>query len=379
MTIPYADAFRQINPDRDGPDRDGEAARGSERRLAAAPRAQSLSILYLGAAEGTSLDRANALRRLGHRIEHLDLRRLLPQSPWVYRITWRVGGHFWSPWILHALPRALQSAHYDLCYVDSGEWVTPRVIALLRNYAPKILNYNIDDPLGMRDPARSKAYRQSLSSYDLCVVVRTENVAEAKRLGARKAMRVYRSSDEVTHARRSISAAEEKRWHAEVLFLGTWFPERGPFLLELVKLGVPLSIRGANWNKAPEWPALKAYWRGGQLHGDDYALAIQCARVNLGLLSKGNRDLHTTRSLEIPALGGLLCAERTPEHLEMYAEGEEALFWSDAAECARMCGGALRDEVRRRRIAAAGHARSIRNANHNEQVMRAILDQALAR
>lgn len=374
MTPSHADAFRQIDPDRDV----GRAS-GSERRPAPAPRsAQSLSILYLGAAEGTSLDRANALRRLGHRVEHLDLRRLLPQTPWVYRITWRVGGHIWSPWILRALPRALQSSRYDLCYVDSGEWVTPRVIALLRKFAPKILNYNIDDPLGMRDPARSKAYRQSLSSYDLCVVVRGENVDEAKRLGARNVMRVYRSSDEVTHARRPVGAADEEHWHAEVLFLGTWFPERGPFLLELVKHGVPLSIRGANWSKAPEWPALRAHWKGGQLHGDDYALAIQCARVNLGLLSKGNRDLHTTRSLEIPALGGLLCAERTPEHLEMYVEGEEALFWSGAVECARVCGSVLRDERGRRRIAAAGHARSIRNAYHNERVMRAILDQALA-
>ncbi len=201
---------------------------------------------------------------------------------------------------------------------------------------------------------------------------------EAKRLGARNVMRVYRSSDEVTHARRPVGAADEEHWHAEVLFLGTWFPERGPFLLELVKHGVPLSIRGANWSKAPEWPALRAHWKGGQLHGDDYALAIQCARVNLGLLSKGNRDLHTTRSLEIPALGGLLCAERTPEHLEMYVEGEEALFWSGAVECARVCGSVLRDERGRRRIAAAGHARSIRNAYHNERVMRVILDQALA-
>jgi spore maturation protein CgeB len=159
------------------------------------------------------------------------------------------------------------------------------------------------------------------------------------------------------------------------LFLGTWFPERGPFLLELIELGVPLTIRGANWQKAREWPELKGYFKGGQLEGDEYAIALQCAKVNLGLLSKGNRDLHTTRSLEIPALGALLCAERTTEHLELYVEGEEALFWDCAEECASVCHEALRDEERRQRIAAAGHARSIVNANHNENVVRAVIER----
>ncbi|HWJ35753.1 MAG TPA: glycosyltransferase [Steroidobacteraceae bacterium] len=338
----------------------------------------SLSILYLGVNDGTSLDRAQALRRLGHQVDHVDLRQLLPRSPWVWRITWRLGGHILSPLVLRALPRALKNARYDLCLVDSGEWVTPRVIELLRKHADRIANYNIDDPLGMRDLARSKAYRQSLPFYDLCVVVRAENVAEAKRLGAKSVMRVFRSSDEITHAPRTPTAADRTRWNADVLFLGTWFPERGPFLVELAKRGVPLTIRGANWNKAPEWQILQSHWKGGPLQGDDYALAIQCAKVNLGLLSKGNRDLHTTRSLEIPALGGLLCAERTTEHLELYVEGEEALFWSDAEECAKVCSAVLQDDARRERIAAAGHVRSLRNGYQNENVMREIVGRLFA-
>ncbi len=97
--------------------------------------------------------------------------------------------------------------------------------------------------------------------------------------------------------------------------------------------------------------------------------------MNLGLLSKGNRDLHTTRSLEIPALGGLLCAERTSEHLHLYVEGEEALFWADAAECAAVCRDILEDEPRRLKIAAAGHARSIANGNHNEVVMNSVFER----
>jgi hypothetical protein len=338
-----------------------------------------LSTLYLGAESGTSLDRANALRRLGYRVDHIDLRKLLPRTVWVDRVTHQLGGHLLSPWILRSLRVLLKSTHYDVCCVDGGLWVTPGVIRFLRHYAKKVISYSIDDPLGPRDGSKFKAYRQSIPFYDLCVVMRETNISEAMCLGAKDVLRVYMSSDEVTHAPRVLTEQDRNQWDSEVLFLGTWFPERGPFLSELVNLGVPLTIRGANWNKAPEWSALRSHWKGGPLIGDDYAKAIQCAKVNLGLLSKGNRDLHTTRSLEIPALGGLLCAERTTEHLDMYVENKEALFWSSARECAAVCRSILKDEDRRQQIAAAGHARGIANGNTNENVMRAVFERACVR
>lgn len=333
-----------------------------------------LTILYLGPISGTCLDRANALRRLGHAVEHLDLRQFLPKTAWVDRLTWRIGGNLIAPWLVGSLSEKLNGKQFDLCYVDGGEWVTPKVISLLRSYAKKVINYNIDDPIGVRDGARFKAYRQSLPYYDLNVVVRQDNVAEAEMLNVKKIMRVYRSADELSHAPRELTEKDHQVWDSAVLFLGTWFPERGPFLLALTLLGVPLTIRGPNWYKAPEWPRLKKFWKGGAIAGDDYAKAIQCAKVNLGLLSKENRDLHTTRSLEIPALGGLLCAERTSEHLDMYSEGQEALFWSNSEECAEMCRFALSDENRRQTIAAAGHLRVKKNGHYNEEIITAILN-----
>jgi spore maturation protein CgeB len=336
----------------------------------------ALSVLYLGPQSGTCLDRANALRRLGHQLEHIDLRHLLPKSPWIDRITWHLGGHLLAPSLMRGLAARLTKKQFDLAYVDGGEWVTPRVIGLLRQHAKKIVSYSIDDPLGPRDGPRFKAFRKSLPYYDLNAVVREENVAEALALGAKKVMRVYRSADEITHAPRRLTAHDHAKWDSDVLFLGTWFPERGPFLRDLIERGVPLIIRGPNWHKAPEWPQLQSHWAGGAIEGDDYAKAIQCAKVNLGLLSKENRDLHTTRTLEIPALGGLMCAERTSEHTTMYAEGHEALFWKDAEECAAVCQYALADEERRAAIAAAGHQRVTRNGHHNELILNQIVSSA---
>ena len=74
----------------------------------------ALSILYFGPVSGTCLDRANALRRLGHRVEHMDLRQLLPKTPWVDRVTWRLGGNLLSPWLMGGLSSKLAGCQFDV-------------------------------------------------------------------------------------------------------------------------------------------------------------------------------------------------------------------------------------------------------------------------
>jgi hypothetical protein len=303
---------------------------------------------------------------------------MLPTISWLDKVTWHLGGNLLAPLLMHSLCKVIKDQQYDLCWVDGGELVTPKVIKLLRQHAEKIVNYSIDDPLGPRDGARNRAYRQSISDYDLCVVMREKNVDEAKALGAKKVVRVFMTSDEITHAPRDLTEADYKKWSSEVLFVGSWMPERGSFLLALINKDVPLTIRGSHWHKSPEWSELKAYWKGDSINGDDYVKAIQCAKVCLGLLSKGNRDLHTSRSSEIPSCGGLLCAERTNEHLEMYEEAKEALFWKDAEECAAVCKSVLADETRRQSIAKAGHQRLKQNGHLNEIVLAEIIAKIIA-
>jgi hypothetical protein len=82
--------------------------------------------------------------------------------------------------------------------------------------------------------------------------------------------------------------------------------------------------------------------------------------------------------VEIPFCGGLLCAERTPEHLELYQDGVEAVFWDNPEECVAHCSRLLADDILREEIRAAG-ARRVRALKvGNEDICRQILDAALA-
>ena len=337
-----------------------------------------LSILYIGTNAGTSRHRALALRRLGHEVFIVDPFAMLPNHRLAALWTWKTGGFLLEDYNRRRVVASIRGMRFDLVFVDSGDLVGPSLVQELKRRFGAAANYNVDDPYGWRDGRRWNLYLQSVSFYDLIVVVRESNVSEAFARGASKVLRVHRSADEVAHSPRQVSDLDRQKWASEVLFVGTWMPERGPFMARLVELGVPLSIYGNRWNRAAEWQVLRPVWRGPGLEAeDDYSKAIQCAKVNLGLLSKQNRDLATTRSFEIPHLGGVFCAERTSEHTELYRENEDAVFWSSPEECATRCMQLLRDREHRRHLAASGRRRCLQNGTTNEKVMAKIVCEVL--
>ncbi len=189
-------------------------------------------------------------------------------------------------------------------------------------------------------------------------------------------MLVREAADEVVHRPIELNAEDLRRFSCKVAFIGTWMPERGPFLMRLVERGVPLRIYGRRWNKAPEYTKLRPNIVLGNLEGADYVKAVSGASIAIGLLSKGNEDLHTTRSFEIPAIGTLFCAERTRDHLEMYKDGEEAIFFDSPDECADLCMSLLQQPDRIAKIAEAGRKRVLQNGDFNEKLLTRIVNAA---
>lgn len=338
-----------------------------------------MKILYLGADSPfcTTYHRAQALVRLGHDVTHINPRKALSaiHPKLLSGISTRFGYKTLSILVIRYLRKVLNTEIFDLAIDDTCAVLGVNAYKFLKTICGTIINYNNDDPFGGRDGRKWDLYRQCIPLHDLTVVVRLENVSEAYAQGAKKVVRVYMSYDPVAHLPVKPTDEERIKWSAEVAFIGSWMPERGPFMSHLIKLGVPLTLRGDRWYKAREWPEIQKIWKGPAVGGRDYVLSIQCAKVALGLLSKGNRDLHTQRSVEVPFIGGAaFCAERTTEHLGMYKEGEEAEFWSTPEECAAKCFSLLENETRRERIVQAAKARVEASGLSNDDVLKKILE-----
>ena len=138
--------------------------------------------------------------------------------------------------------------------------------------------------------------------------------------------------------------------------------------------GVDLGIWGNGWQSCAD-PAIRKCFRGGPLTGDDYAKGLSAARIGLGLLSPLVPDKSTTRSVEIPACGTFLLAERTDEHQALLREGEEAAFFDGEDELLEKVGYYLEHGDERRRIADAGRRRCLESGYSFQHQLRSILER----
>jgi spore maturation protein CgeB len=330
-------------------------------------------ILYVGSTGGTSALRAAALERLGHRVTHLSPYDGLPRlwAPWLHRF----GGPGLDGWVAARLSRRI-TRQFDLALVDNGDVIGPASVTVLREHTERLINVVCDNPFLDPLPERKRwcLYHQAMRSYDLIATVRREKVAaDFARLGLKNTLQFWQAADEVAHRQ---PAPLEPQWASDVAFVGTWMPSRGAFLLELIERGVPISIYGDRWHKAPEFSRLARHVREGHLEPADYAKAVRGAKIALVLLNEANGDWHTKRSAEIPAIGTAMCAPRTPHHRDLYIDNVEALFFDDVTECARQCQRLLANPAFRGDVARAGHRRTFLNGTYNEPLMSAILAAA---
>jgi spore maturation protein CgeB len=330
-------------------------------------------ILFLGLEGGTTKQRANALRRLGHDVTHIEPEKFVPQGL-ARKIHYNAGGLLIQNHVKRTILSQIGDQAFELVWVDRGRYIGPGLIKEFKRRNAFVANHSGDDPFSYRDRLSWSLFKLAVRQYDYLLVVREENVAEAKRFGVKRVERVWRAADEVAHRPREFTEEQLAPWLGDVVFVGTNMDRRGEFMKQLLDLKVPLSITGDRWQVSPQWPFLKDVWRGVSTKtDDDYAAAILGAKVSLGLLSGGNRDLHTMRSVEIPYMGGLFCAERTSEHDQLYVDGKEAIFWSTPEECAEKSMLLINDPGLRQEIARNGQARALANGLTNENLFRAAL------
>jgi len=184
---------------------------------------------------------------------------------------------------------------------------------------------------------------------------------------------------EVHHPRRVTSALLDT-FGCDVAFIGAWSPKKQKILEALVQRRPQLKLRvwGNSWSRLTKESCLRPFVAFRQVLGIDYASAVSCARINLGLLSElvpgaSSGDLITTRTFEIPACGGLLLHERTTDLLQIFKEDESCVCFEGIDELVRKIDDLLSNEQRRQAIAARGRE-VVASAHSWDHRARAMLD-----
>lgn len=241
-------------------------------------------------------------------------------------------------------------------FVVKGNQITPRTLRSLKKIRPglKLISWSQDDMFALHN--RSLYYTWAIKYYDLIVTQKSYNcnAEELPALGAKNILfqnKAYLPA--IHHPYENCEGAKERH---DVLFIGSAEHDRFHLMNYLATNGIEVHIYGSGWDAGyyqhNAHPNMKIHLKA--LVGEDYARALSCSKITLGFLRKQNRDLQTSRTVEIPACGGFMLAERTAEQHALFTEGIEAEYFSSNTELLEKVHFYLNNDPARQRIANAG-------------------------
>jgi spore maturation protein CgeB len=274
--------------------------------------------------------------------------------------------------------KRLTEASYDILWLERAVSIRAATLRAAKRIAPdlRIVWYAEDD---MMNPHHlSRWTERALPLFDVWVTTKSANAQahEMPAKGVRRILFVDNSYDPALHRPFPISAEERRSLGSDVSFVGTFEAARAKSLADLARAGFDVRVWGNGWRRAVDRPSgLRIEDR--PVYDDDYAKVVCASRLNLCFLRKENRDLQTCRSIEIPAMGGLMLHERNREIAGLFREGEEAVYFDSDAELIERCRSLLADQAECDRIARNGHRAVLDGGFRHEDRLRRILDAAL--
>jgi spore maturation protein CgeB len=265
----------------------------------------------------------------------------------------------------------------EVLWVESPLFVFPETYEeLKRRWGTTLVCAYSDDP---RDPKKiSRHFEKSKLLFDLIFVTKDQLAQEFLTQGVRAVAKFWKGYD--PRRIRPIAAASQKidSDDPDVAFIG--HPDivqgrsaRQPVLEALATEFEGLRVFGKAWARREVSPRLKAKISPRQLDGDDYPAMLFRCKIALQIPSRLAQDTHSSRSVEIPACGTLMLAERTTDHQMLFEEDKEAVFFSSIEELVSKCHYYLNSESRRLRIAASGLNRCIKSGYSNYERAREML------
>jgi spore maturation protein CgeB len=217
-------------------------------------------------------------------------------------------------------------------------------LAAMKANGVKCGNFLTDDPW---NPAHvSPWFMTALQHYHQVWTPRLANIVDLRGVGGAEvsylpfayAPDVHYPVEPVDHCR-----------SGELLFVGGADKERVEMMRALAAKGVPLALWGGYWDREPDLARFAKGHAGPALVRE----LVGAATANLCLVRRANRDGHSMRSFELPAMRGAMVVERTAEHEKIFGEEGSVLYAEGADDIARHWQTLIREEEVSKRLGLA--------------------------
>lgn len=280
-----------------------------------------------------------------------------------YLPTFRRGFHSfwrklkWGPPIFrlnYDLTQDVNDFKPDLIFFEKSIFLFPKTLKYFKDNNITLIHFSTDDQFNPKN--QTKNYLKSISLYDIHITTKSYNVNELYRSGAKMVFFVNNATD--NNIFKPIDDLKLiSQYTCDVGFIGTWEKERAESILFLAENGIKVRVWGPGWSHKKELIHHNIILEKKYLQGDEYVYSINATKINLNFLRKENRDLQTTRSIEIPACKGFMLAEYSNEHANLFEEGVEAEYFKNNFDLLNKVKFYLTNESNRIEISNNGYYR----------------------
>jgi len=243
----------------------------------------------------------------------------------------------------------------------------PKTLKKLKNKNKDIRIFSWTPDNMIKKHNSSIYFEKSIPLYDIHFTTKSNIIDKMYSMGAKKTVFLNQAYSTYDHFPEKINPI----FDYNVLFIGSSEIDRYESMCYLAKNGIKVNIFGNAWSSYKEIQNLKIHKR--PLIGEDFRKAITSSKISICFLRKINDDLQTTRSFEIPACRGFMIAERTKEHLKLFEENEEAVFFSNNNELLEKVKFYLKREKLRNNISENGYKKVTKFNHHYDDMIKKIL------
>lgn len=338
------------------------------------------SLLYVGPLQpgGTCFQRLIAFKKIGFKVVALDTKKKLNPNLFI-KIILVITERYLKIRDIYCINKKLlnliSNKHFNILWFDKCTQITPKTLIKIKKINNNIILvfFSPDDMFNPNN--QTPEYLNSIPLYDYHVTTKSFNISELYDKKAKNVIMMDNGYCKEYHHKIDLSETDKKQFGGEVGFIGYWELERENYLTFLAENNIKVRIWGP-WSKKREYHKnLIVEYK--LLLGLDYAQAISSFDINLCFLRKENRDKQTTRSIEIPACEGFMLAERSDEHLSLFQEDVEAVFFNSKSELLDKVIFYLKNNNLRSMIANAGYIRCVKGGYSYEDRLNKLMNSIL--
>lgn len=209
------------------------------------------------------------------------------------------------------------------------------------------VNFSTDDPFYAR--MRMAWFIRALPAYDIVFTPRRANMPDLRNHECRRVEYLPFGYDpHLFFPPEKVNESDA----SDLFFAGTADEGRRPYVGAAINAGLAVRLHGQYWDRYPE---VKTAARGTA----DLATlrqGIAATRIALCVIRHENRDGHSMRTFEVPAVGACMVVEDTAEHREIFGDdGENVLYFTGPNQMVEKAKYLLTVPAERKRLRRNAH------------------------